>query len=99
MSVIFLSFLYQRVLIKQKLLFLTLLRKIKLKTKIQDSSLNPPALYKIYPPNPEKTSHQKAPIKAVISILCVTKGCSIEKTKEANAIFKNNFPNSSNTFF
>ncbi|WP_029521651.1 hypothetical protein [Persephonella sp. KM09-Lau-8] len=90
---------YQQVLIEKSLLFQKLLQKIKLIIKNHLSFSYPPDLYKRYPPNAEKTSHKIAPMKAFVVSLLDTKGCKIAKTKEANAILRKSFPNSSNNFF
>ncbi len=90
---------YQQVLTRKLLLFQIQLQKIKPIIKNHLSFSYPPDLYKRYPPNAEKTSHKIAPIKAFVFSLLDTNGCKIAKTKEANAILRKSFPNSSNNFF
>ncbi len=90
---------YQQALIGKLLLSQKLLQKIKLIIRNHLPFSYPPDLYKRYPPNTEKTSHKIALIKALMFSLSDTNGCKIAKTKEANAILRKSFPNSSNSFF
>jgi len=90
---------YLQALIKIWLLSQIRLQKTKLIIKNHLSSLYPTDLYKRYPPKAEKTSHKSTLIKAFIFNLLDTKGCKIAKTKEAKAILRKSFPNSSNNLF